>query len=150
VVRQSNVGNPKRRRRAGLIRPRAWPVAAKLVGLCVGVATVVAIGLTTLGYTLASAGLKQQAEAALYSDGLLIANQVNGWNARSLSDIQSLAALPAVRRTLEAGPAADPADVRAAQDALDIVRAAGEDVLSISILDDGGTIVLSTLPPNVG
>jgi len=150
VVRQSNVSNPKRRGRASFMRLRSWPVAAKLVGLCVGVAAAVAVGLTTLGFTLASAGLKQQAEAALYSDGLLLANQVDGWNARSLSDIQSLAALPVIRRTLEAGPAADPADVRAAQDAIDIVRGAGEDVLSISLLDSGGTIVLSTLPPNVG
>ena len=150
MVRQSNVDNTRRRRYASLILVRTWPVAAKLVGLCVGVAAAVAIGLTMLGYTLASAGLKQQAEAALYSDGLLVSNQVDGWNARSLSDIQSLAALPAVRRMLEAGPAADPTDVRAAQDALDIVRAAGEDVLSISMLDSGGTIVLSTLPPNVG
>jgi methyl-accepting chemotaxis protein len=150
VVRQTNVDNNKRRGRASLFRVRTWPMAAKLVGLCVGVAAAVAIGLTILGYTQASAGLKQQAEAALWSDGLLVANQVDAWNSKRLADIQSLAALPAVRRALEAGPAADPADVTAAQDAMDTFRQSSDDVLSISMLDAGGTIVMSTLPPNVG
>ena len=76
---------------------RTWPVAAKLVALCVGVAAAVAIGLTALAYTLASGGLKQQAEAALWSDGLLVANQIDAWNAKRLSEVKSLAALPAVR-----------------------------------------------------
>src|SRR6202035_2209983 len=113
------------------------------------VAAAVAIGLTALGYTLASGGLKQQAEAALWSDGLLVANQIDAWNAKRLSEVNSLAALPAVRRTLEAGQAADPADIHAAQDAMDVIGASGDDVLSISLLDNDGTIVLSTLPPNV-
>jgi len=125
-------------------------VAAKIVGLCVGVAASVAIGLTALGYTQASAGLKQQAEAALWSDGLLVANQVDAWNAKRLSDVQSLAMLPAVSRVLEAGADADPADVNAAQDAMNVIRASGDDVLSISLMDRDGTIRLSTLAPNVG
>jgi len=84
------------------MRLRTWPVAAKLVGLCVGVAAAVAIGLTSLGYTLASGGLKQQAEAALWSDGLLVAT-------RSMPGIQKCLSMfnpcqaAAVRRALEAG-----------------------------------------------
>jgi methyl-accepting chemotaxis protein len=150
VVRQTNVDTTKRRRRVSLIRVRTWSVAVKLVVLCVGVAAAVAIGLTALGYTQASAGLKTQAEAALWSDGLLVSNQVDAWNAKRLADVETLAALPAVRRALEAGANADPNDVRAAQDAMDVMRASSDDVLSISMLDSGGTIVLSTLPPNVG
>src|SRR5262249_44893227 len=49
--------NPAGRRKTRLLRVRTWPVAAKLVGLCVGVAVVLAVGLTVLGYTQASAGL---------------------------------------------------------------------------------------------
>ena len=60
------------------MRIRTWPVATKLVALCIGIAVSVAVGLTALGYTQAAAGLKQQAEAALGSDGLLVANQVVG------------------------------------------------------------------------
>ncbi|HEV7666739.1 MAG TPA: methyl-accepting chemotaxis protein, partial [Chloroflexota bacterium] len=133
-----------------LIRVRTWSVATKMVVLCVGVAAAVAVGLTGLGYTQASAGLKQQAEAGLWSDGLLVSNQVDAWNAKRLADVNTLASLPAVRRTLEAGQAADPADVQAAQDAMDVMRTSSDDVLSMSMLDSGGTIVLSTLPPNVG
>jgi methyl-accepting chemotaxis protein len=129
---------------------RSWPLAAKIVALCVGTAAAVAIGLTALGYTQASAGLKEQAEAALGSDGLLVANQVDAWNSKRLADVQSLASLPAVRRALELGANADPTDVQAAQDAMDVIRKSGDDVLSISLIDSDGTIRLSTLPPNVG
>jgi methyl-accepting chemotaxis protein len=139
------------RRRAHALRFGTWPVAAKLVALCVGVAAALAIGLTALGYTQASTGLRQQAEAALGSDALVVGTQVDDWNARRLEDVESLAALPSVRRVLEEGVNANPSDVQAAQDAMNVVRAAGgDDVLSISLMDNGGTIVMSTLPPNVG
>ena len=152
MVRPSTVNSERRRKRGALrkLNVRAWPVATKIVGLCVGVAAAVAVGLTTLGYTQAASGLKQQAEAALWSDGLVVANQVDAWNDKRLIDVQSLAALPAVRRALENGANADPADVQAAQDAMNVVRAAGDDVLSISLMDAGGTIQMSTLAPNVG
>src|SRR5215475_12459260 len=88
VARHSNqeTTNKNNRRRARLFRIRTWPVAAKLVGLCVGVAAVLAVSLTALGYTQASTGLKQQAEAALYSDGLLVAHEVDAWHDRNLGD----------------------------------------------------------------
>ena len=133
-----------------MLRMRSWPLGVKIVALCVGVAAAVAIGLTSLGYSQAATGLKQQAEAALWSDGLLVSDQVDAWNAKRLSDVQSLAALPAVSRALEAGPDADPSDVRAALDAMNVIRSSSDDVLSISMLDAEGTIRISTLPPNVG
>jgi methyl-accepting chemotaxis protein len=132
------------------MRIRTWPVATKLVALCIGIAIAMAVGLTALGYTQAAAGLKQQAEAGLGSDGLLVANQVDAWNAKRLSDVQALAALPAVRRALEGGEAVNPKSVQATHDAMDVIRASSDDVLSISLLDSGGTIVVSTLAPNVG
>jgi methyl-accepting chemotaxis protein len=152
VVRQASVRREQRRRKSGLFRLRitSWSVAAKIVVLCVGVAAAVATGLTALGYTQASAGLKVQAEAALGSDGLLVANQVDAWNAKRLSDVQSLASLPAVQRVLESQPKPDPADVAAAQDAMNVMRASSDDVLSISLIASDGTIQLSTLAPNVG
>jgi len=138
--------------RVSVFRFRTWPVAAKLVALCVGVAAALAVGLTFLGYTQAANGLKQQAEAALASDALLVANDVDGWHAKHMSDVEALASLGVVQRVLEAGgPAnANPADVQATQDALYTMRAVGTDILSISIMDSTGTIVMSTLAPNVG
>ena len=140
------------RKRRGFLRLHisSWPVAAKIVGLCVGMAASLAIGLTVLGYTQASAGLQTQAEAALGSDGLLVANQVDDWNNKRLSDVQSLAVLPAVQRVLEYGDRADPADVQAAQDAMNVMRNSSDDVLSISLIAEDGTIHMSTLAPNVG
>ncbi len=115
MARQSNQDPQKHsQRRVRILRVPTWPVAAKLVGLCVGVAAVLAIGLTALGYTQASAGLKQQAEAALYSDGLLVANEVDSWHDKNTTGVEELAEMPWVQRTLSAGvAAADPADVRA-------------------------------------
>jgi methyl-accepting chemotaxis protein len=150
VVRQPSEDNKRSRRKASVLRIRSWPVATKLVALCIGIAASVAVGLTALGYTQAAAGLKQQAEAAMASDGLLVANQADAWNAKRLSDVKSLAALPSVRRVLEAGPNANPADAQAAQDAMEVIRASSDDVLSMSMFDSDGTIVLSTLAPNVG
>lgn len=152
MVRQPTLNSERRRKRGGFRRLdiRTWPVATKIVGLCVGVAAAVAVGLTALGYTQADAGLKQQAEAALWSDGLVVANQVDAWNSKRLSDVQSLASLPSVRRVLENRAAADPADVQASQDAMNVIRRSGPDVLSISLIDADGGIQMSTLPSNVG
>ena len=147
-----NYSSQRGQRRVSALRFRTWPVAAKLVALCVGVAAALAVGLTVLGYTQASSGLKQQAEAALGSDALLVANKVDDWHAKHMSDVDALASMNVVQRVLEAGgPAsADPADVQATQDAIDIMRSVGTDILSISIMDSSGTIIMSTLPPNVG
>ena len=103
MFRQQQTKSDRRRRRASLLRVKTWSVAAKIIALCVGIAVAVALGLTALGYTAASHGLRQQAEAALWSDGLLVSNQVDAWNAKRLSDVQSLAMLPSVSRVLEAG-----------------------------------------------
>jgi methyl-accepting chemotaxis protein len=132
------------------LRISSWPVAAKIVGLCVGVAAALAVVLTALGYTAASHGLEQQAEAALLSDGLLVSNQVDAWNAKRLSEVQSLAALSAVQHVLEHGERADPSDVQNAQDAMNVLSTSGDDVLSFSLLDREGTIRLSTHAPSVG
>ncbi len=153
MARQSHQDPQKHspRRRVRMLHVPTWPVAAKLVGLCVGVAAVLAIGLTALGYTQASAGLKQQAEAALYSDGLLVANEVDSWHDKNSSDVEELAEMPWVQRVLVRGvDNADPADIQATQDAINIMRARGDDVLSISLFDTTGTMIVSTLPGNVG
>src|SRR5919107_715379 len=53
VARQSQQDPQKHssRRRVRMLHVPTWPVAAKLVGLCVGVAAGLAVGLTALGYT---------------------------------------------------------------------------------------------------
>ncbi|HEY3060230.1 MAG TPA: methyl-accepting chemotaxis protein [Chloroflexota bacterium] len=147
---QTNQDSTRTGRRVRVMHIRTWPVAVKLVGLCVGVAAALAFGLTTLGYTQASAGLKQQAEAALYSDALLVANAVDAWHTKNSTDVEELSEMPWVQRVLANGLAtADPVDVQATQDAMNIMRAHGDDVLSISLMDQSGTLIMSTLPGNV-
>ena len=82
MFRQQQTKSDRRRGRASLLRVKTWSVAAKIIALCVGIAVAVALGLTALGYTAASHGLRQQAEAALWSDGLLVSNQVDAWNSK--------------------------------------------------------------------
>src|SRR5215208_2811778 len=96
-----------------------WPLATKTVVVCVGLAAALALVLTTMGYLQASRGLREQAEAALHSDALLVADAIDNWHGERLGDLEILARLPAIRRVLE--PDASPAAVSAAQDALDAV-----------------------------
>ncbi len=127
-----------------------WSVAAKVVGLCMGLAAVLAASLIVVGYARVSAGLRTQAEAALGSDGTLVANAVDDWNGKRLVDVQTAAMLPEVRHVLEVGVDAAGDDARSALNVLVAMRDAGKDVQSISVLDQNGTIVLSTRPENVG
>ncbi len=128
-----------------------WPLATRLVILAVCLAAALTIGLTGLSYLYASAGLRQEAKAALASDGLLVVNAVDTWNSERLSDLRVLAAMPAVRRVAELGPtAAAPEDVQAAQEALESVAGEGDSADSIAIVDRDGTIVLSSTPDSLG
>jgi methyl-accepting chemotaxis protein len=128
-----------------------WPLALRLVALSMVIAGALALGLTTLGYVYASGGLRQQAEATLGSDALLVGNTVDAWNSERLGDLRTLAALPAVRRVAALGPdAADPADVHTAQDALDAVAGAARGTESIGIIDREGTVILSSTPDSLG
>ncbi len=88
--------------------PGDWPLAAKVVLLCVTLSAALAVVLTVMGYRQASDGLHQQAEAAVGSDAQLVANTVDGWNAKRLSDVQAAASLPVMRRILEAGSSPRP------------------------------------------
>ena len=51
-----------------------------------------------MGYLQASRGLREQAEAALHSDALLVADAIDNWHADRLGDLEILARLPAIRR----------------------------------------------------
>src|SRR5579883_249380 len=135
-------------RRRWLPRVRDWPVARKLVVLCVGIAVLVSITLTALGYSQASRGLQEQAEAALLAEGQSVATAVDAWNAHSLVDLQAIAGIPSVRRLLIAGAAATDADRAAAHDALASYRAVDPDAASLALADARGQIVATTDPEN--
>ncbi len=127
-----------------------WSLAAKVVVLCVAISAVLAVVLTAMGYRQASEGLRQQAEAAVTSDAQLMANSVDDWNAKRLSDVEAAAALPVMQRVLEAGSSPKAEDIKGAEDALKALRESGKDVAIISLLNQEGTIVVSTRQDNVG
>ncbi len=127
-----------------------WRLATKVVALCVAVSVVLTAGLTTLGYVQASQGLKDQAEAALGSDALLVAGAVDEWNVKRVSDLQVLAGQQAIRRVAEAGSAATAAEVAAAEDALKSLDDVARDVDSVGILDAGGSFLASSNPKDMG
>ena len=127
-----------------------WPLAAKVVGLCLGIASVLAVSLIIVGVARVSAGLRTQVEAALGSDATLVANAVDEWNDRRLSDVETAATLPEVRRVLEVGTADAGPDADAALHVLISLRDARQDVQSISLLDPDGTVIMSTRPETVG
>src|ERR1700730_17647914 len=94
----------------GALNPDHWPVATKVVGLCIGAAVALTIGLTAMGYFQARQGLQQQPQAALSSDAQSLSSAVYAWHSQRWHDLQVIAALPAVQRVVEAGSviAADP------------------------------------------
>ena len=72
-----------------------WPLATKTVVVFLELAALLALVLTALGYYRASQGLREQAEAALGSDALLVANAIDNWHAERLGDLQILSQNPA-------------------------------------------------------
>ena len=123
--------------RIARLNPGHWPVAVKFIALCVGTSAALAIGLSSMGYLQARAGLQQQAEAALTSDALIVTSAIDDWHARRWHDLQLVAAMPAVQRVVAAGSiaAAHPADVKTAQDALNSVAAGSPEIDSVALIE---------------
>jgi len=72
----------------------------KLIAHSGGVAAALAIGLTTMGYIQAAQGLREQAEATLSSDALVVTTSIDDWNSQRLASLATLARLPAIQQTL--------------------------------------------------
>src|ERR1700694_1303093 len=117
--------------------PRQWPLATKIIGLCVGASAALTIGLTAMGYVQARQGLQQQAQAALGLDAQFVTNAIDTWHAQRWHDLKVLAAMPAIQRVVEAGSvaAADPSDVQVAQDAVNALAANSPEVDSVALVE---------------
>src|SRR5579885_2817728 len=126
-----------------------WPVAVKMVVVFVGIMAALALALTAMGYRQASQGLREQAEAALFSDALLVGGAIDDWHAERLGDLQILAQQPSVQGALGGGDV-PPAAVSAAQGALDAVDNLRDDLDSVGLLNPAGEFILSSSPGDVG
>jgi len=132
------------------LRMQDLPVSIQFTLVCVGLCAALAIVITTVGYWKASAGLGEQAQAALSVDALLVANAVDGWNERRAENLQSLARLTAIQRFLEIAPAGRASYQDTAQDALVSMDITEADVDSIALLDPSGAVVASSNVKDLG
>ncbi|TMA26560.1 MAG: HAMP domain-containing protein [Deltaproteobacteria bacterium] len=123
-------------------------LATKIVALCVALAAALAAALTVQGYFQASAGLREQAEAAIQSDGLVVVDAVDGWNSQRIRDLEMLARFPEMGRTVSAQ--AKPAEVAIVREALASMAASDPDVDSIGLLDKSGVFIASSNPADLG
>src|ERR1700694_3462609 len=95
-----DVGHQYRRNETALrvFNPRRWPVATKIIGLCLGASAALTIGLTAMGYLQARQGLQQQAQTALGLDAQIVTNAIDAWHVRRWHDLQVMADMPAIQR----------------------------------------------------
>jgi methyl-accepting chemotaxis protein len=126
------------------MRVRLRSLAAKIVLLSVGISSVLAAGLTVLGYRTAARGLAARTETALASDSLLTANLVDSWMRERMESLRALAKVGPIRRSLEtaASPAAE--DLEATDRALGDAAALAPDIESIALIDLGGKVIRSS------
>src|SRR5579872_2230304 len=125
---------------------RNWPLAAKAIALGASCWILLAATLTLLGYLHAEQGLRAQAEAALTSDGQLVANAIDDWNQVNLKTAVSLARLPIVRRVMASGN--QTSDVLS--EVLDNAAASRAGTTSIGLLNLDGFFAFSSDPTDIG
>jgi methyl-accepting chemotaxis protein len=143
-------GYPEEQVLSRLARIGDWPIATKVVALCVGVAVALTIVLTTISYLQAAAGLREQADAALRSDAELTVNAANGWNTERINQLRTLAGMPEIQRILKDGPDANPEAVNVIQAIVASMKANDPDVEVLNIMDTTGTTVVSNNPRSLG
>ena len=130
---------------------RDWPLAARLVLLCVVVTGMVAAGLTVMGYSQAARGLAQQAEAALGSDALVVSTTIDAWADEHLHELALFSKTASLQRLLASGrDAARPEDVLGVQDSLYSLVAASPGIDSVAVIDLNGRFIASNLEQEVG
>ena len=59
----------------------------KLIAHSGGLAAALAIGLTAMGYIQAAQGLREQAEATLSSDALVVTTSIDDWHSQRLASL---------------------------------------------------------------
>lgn len=140
------------RRPAFVRHPRDWSLALKVSSLCVAITVTLSIGLSVIGYNKASEGLREQARAGLGSDGRVVAQALESWNAQRFSAEDVVLGLTPVRNAPLPAFASDDAVRAATQEALDSTARAGATagVNMLSVMAPDGTIVLASDAAGLG
>jgi len=117
----------------------------KLIVHSGGVAAALAIGLTTMGYIQAAQGLREQAEATLSSDALVVTTSIDDWNSQRLASLATLARLPAIQQTLSGS--LETSTLRGSLEAMETARDSAE---TMELIDRGGTVLFSRHSNDIG
>ena len=118
--------------------PGSWSVATRITTACIGILLVFGAVVTAIGYTNASRGLAEQANARLGSDATVVARIVDDWNNKHVQLAHAAAHMPVLVRGLEAGDNVTPEDAAAITD---IVTTLGQDLSDgsgVSVVDAAG------------
>src|SRR5207302_1151174 len=105
-------------------------------------AAAVSAGLTFMGYSQASAGLRVEAEAAIAADAQVVTNSLDNWNNTRLGELQVLARMQVVQHV--AAGTATAAERDEALAVLSSVGATAKEVDSVAIMTADGTLDMAS------
>jgi len=117
----------------------------KLIAHSGGLAAALAIGLTGMGYVQAAQGLREQAEATLSSDALVVTTSIDDWNSQRLASLATLARLPAIQHTLSGSLDTD--TLRGSLEAMETARDGAE---TMELIDRSGMVLFSKRSNDIG
>jgi methyl-accepting chemotaxis protein len=118
--------------------PQHWSVATRITSACIGILLVFGAVVTAIGYTNASRGLAEQANARLGSDATVVARIVDDWNNKHVQLAHASAHLPVLVRGLEAGDSVTEEDNASITDILTSVGQDLSDGSGVSVVDAAG------------
>ncbi len=135
---------------ARLAHPSDVSLTVKVVTLSVAISVVLAAGVTAIGYTVASRGLREQGEARLQADARIVTSGVDRWSVERMNVARAVAKLGPVQRFLQLDAAQRkniPADV---QEQLGALQAGTDGIDSVSLVDSDGIMAFSTNKAVIG
>ena len=117
----------------------------KLIAHSGGLAAALAIGLTAMGYIQAAQGLREQAEATLSSDALVVTTSIDDWNSQRLASLATLARLPVIQQTLSGS--LETVTLRGSLEAMETARDGAE---TMELIDRNGVVLFSRRSTDIG
>ncbi len=126
-------------------------LTAKVVGLSIGIAVVLAASVTAIAYVKASSGLELQGEERLQANARIVTSGVDRWIVERTNVVHAAARLDAVQKYLQLPPeqrdAGYPDDI---EKQLTALKAGTDGIDTISLVDPRGIMVYSTNHPVIG
>jgi C4-dicarboxylate-specific signal transduction histidine kinase len=133
-----------------LFRVSDWPLATKITANAVGMCALLALVMGTLGYARGTEGLRDEAQAAIRADSLVVTSAVDDWNEQRIRDLQGLARVGSLSDYLEASSSLRPTLDGPVEAVLTTLNEIVPEVDSIALLDARGTVIQSSKSGDIG